>query len=332
MDLSIIIVNYKSKDYLRPCLGSITAHTHGIEHEVIVVDSGSFDGCAEMLAAEYPEVLFIQSESNLGFARANNLAAGSARGRVLLFLNPDTEIHEPAAGKLYARFQSLSAVGLAGARLLNSDGSLQTSCVQPLPTVWNQLLDAKAFQRWFPNAGFWASAATFRNETQPVEVEALSGACLMVYRRVFEQVGGFSPEYFMYGEDLDLCYKTRKAGFKNYYVPDATFIHHGGGSTSRSVSNFSNVMMRESVYRFLLKSRGRFYSGCYRAGMSGAAVVRVMLLMPMGLVWWARGDGSRWGAAFRKWLGILRWGLGLERWLQKYSPHPLKAAGLPGPS
>jgi hypothetical protein len=328
MDLSIIIVNYKSKDYLRQCLDSILASTHDIEYEVIVIDSGSFDGCAEMLEKMYPEVLFIQSESNLGFARANNLGAGSARGRVLLFLNPDTEMHEPAIGKLYTRFQSLYAVGVAGGRLLNSDGSLQTSCVQPLPTVLNQILDAEAFQRWFPKFGLWTTAAKFRNETKPVEVEALSGACMMVYRGVFEQVGGFSQEYFMYGEDLDLCYKTQKAGLKNYYVPDATIIHHGGGSTSRSVNNFSNVMMRESVYRFLRKSRGRFYSGCYRAGMSGAAVIRMTLLIAIGLVWFARGYGSAWGAAFRKWLGILRWGFGLERWIRKYDQQPTMVTGL----
>jgi GT2 family glycosyltransferase len=331
VDLSIIIVNYNSKDYLRQCLDSIFTKTHAIEFEIIIVDSGSFDGCAEMIEEMYPEVLFIQSESNIGFARANNLGAGSARGQVLLFLNPDTEMHEPAIEKLYTRFQSLSAVGIAGGRLLNSDGSLQTSCVQPLPTVLNQLLDAEVFQRWFPKTGFWTTAATFRNETKPVEVEALCGACLMIHRGVFEQVGGFSTDYFMYGEDLDLCYKTRKAAFKNYYVPDANIIHHGGGSTSRSISNFSNVMMRESVYRFLLKSRGRLHSGGYRVGLSGAAVIRMALLIATGPVWFARRDGSRWGATFRKWLGILRWGFGLQRWIRKYDPPPATATGLGDP-
>jgi GT2 family glycosyltransferase len=101
-------------------------------------------------------------------------------------------------------------------------------------------------------------------------------------------------------------------------VPEAVIIHHGGGSTNRSVSNFSNVMMRESVYRFLLKSRGCLYSLCYRAGLSGAAVIRMALLLVIYPAWFTRGNGSEWAAAFHKWFGILRWGIGLERWIRKY--------------
>lgn len=149
-------------------------------------------------------------------------------------------------------------------------------------------------------------------------MEVVSGACLMIHKRVFEQVGGFSPEYFMYGEDLDLCFKARQAGRSNYHVGDAVIVHRGGGSTNRSVSNFSNVMMRESVYRLLSKTRGAFFGNCYRAALTVSAGLRIALL---GMIYPAclnRGRRKSWDGSIRKWVGILRWGLGLEGWVRKY--------------
>ena len=116
--LSIIIVNWNSKDYVRNCIASIRAHTSSIEYEIIVVDSGSFDGCGRMLQSIYPEVHFVQSNLNVGFARANNLGAESARGRVLLFLNPDTEVMNGAIERLYRNVSSLPDTGVLGCRLL----------------------------------------------------------------------------------------------------------------------------------------------------------------------------------------------------------------------
>jgi len=327
MDLSIIIVNYNSKDYLRRCIDSIAANTHGIEYEIIVVDSASFDGCGEMLRRHHPKVRFIQNERNVGFAHSNNIGADSSQGDVLLFLNPDAEMHEPAIPRLYSSFQGLSNVGAAGCRLLNTDGSLQTSCVQPFPTVLNQVLDAQILQRWFPRVGLWTSAATFGNGAKPVEVEALSGACMMIRRGVFDQVGGFSRDYFMYGEDLDLCYKTRQAGFRNYYVPEAVIVHHGGGSSKLARSAFADVMMRESVSRFLAKSRGNWYRTCYRLALIAASATRLLLLTLLYPAWLIQGRSGEWTQVIRKWTAILRWGVGTEKWTQKYDQLETAAAG-----
>jgi GT2 family glycosyltransferase len=318
VDLSIIIINYNSADYVSACLRIIRDQTSGVEYEEIVVDNASFDGCRERLAHDFPDVLFIQSQSNLGFGRANNLGAKHAKGKVLLFLNPDTEVQDCAIDRLYEQLWKLNNPGAVGCRLLNSDGSLQTSSVQALPTLLNQVLDAKALQRLFPKSGLWGTAVLFGGGTEPTEVEVVSGACLMIRKNVFERVGGFSPEYFMYGEDLDLCFKARRAGFQNYHVGSAVIVHHGGGSTNRSVNNFSNVMMCESVYRLLRKTRGRIYSNCYRASMCVAAVIRLTLLGALFPVWYDRGNGRGWNAVIRKWFRILRWGLGLERWIRKY--------------
>src|SRR5437762_3548719 len=133
MDLSIIIVNWNSKDYLRKCLKSIYANTHGIDFEIIVVDNASFDGSGELLAQDFPKVRFVQSHTNLGFARANNLGFGNSTGRNVLFLNPDTEAVGGALNELLQRLQRLPNAGVVGCKLLNTDGSMQTSCLQSYP-------------------------------------------------------------------------------------------------------------------------------------------------------------------------------------------------------
>ena len=139
----------------------------------------------------------------------------------------------------------------------------------------------------------------------------ISGACILTKREVFESVGGFSETYFMYGEDLDLCFKIKRAGFRRYYVPETSLIHHGGGSTQQSVSNFSTVMMRESVFRFLSTNRGVASAILYRAAMVATSFVRMLLIIPLLAV--SDNQVVRHGTgSLRKWKAILRWSCGLE--------------------
>jgi GT2 family glycosyltransferase len=318
LQLSIIIVNWNSKDYVRKCLHSVYANTSGIAFEIIVVDGASYDGCGEMLAREFPQVRFVQSEKNVGFGRANNLGFEYSRGESILFLNPDTELEGSAINVLYAALASLKDAGIVGARLLNTDGSLQMSCVQAFPTILNQFLVADVLMRAFPRLSFWGTAPLFDTD-RPMEAEMLSGACLMLRRTVFEKIGKFSSDYFMYSEDLDLCYQSRRAGCKNYHVPAAIIIHHGSGSSQQSQSDFSEVMMRESIYRFLTKIHGKCYGAVFRASVSVNALGRltlIALLLPFQI---ARGGQNPTRNSFRKWKAILRWTLGLESWVGNYS-------------
>ena len=318
MDLSIIIVNWNSKEYLRKCVGSILTGTRGLDFEIIVIDSASFDGCAEMLRNEFPRVRFIQSQENLGFAKANNLAFQSAIGEFLLFLNPDTEIVGPAINLLHSALKELPDAGAVGGKLLNSDGTVQTSCVQAFPTILNQCLSAEALRQLTPKARLWGMRAIFENGGKPSEVEMISGACLMIRRSVFEAIGQFSTDYFMYAEDVDLCYKCRKLGFTNYYFGDAVVVHHGRGSSQQARSNFSNIMMIESIGQFLNKWRGGSYSGCYRLVLSGAALIRVALLIILSPVLMVKSGVSRWKASCSKWFAVFNWGLGLSGWTKQY--------------
>ena len=311
LDLSVIIVNWNSKDYVRKCLSSLFKHCPHISMEVVVVDGASFDGCDEMLAREFPTVKFVQSKKNVGFAKANNLGVRNAKGRNLLFLNPDTELVENSIDMLLTHLATLPQAGAVGCKLLNSDGSVQTSCIQSFPTVVNQILDSEFLRRRFPRSRLWGMAALHSDGDSPSEVEVISGACILTKRDVFESVGEFSKTYFMYGEDLDLCFKIKQAGFRSYYVPQTSIIHHGGGSTQQTISNFSSVMMRESVFRFLSNNRGVASAMLYRAAMVATSFVRMLLIIPLLVV--SDNQVVRHGTgSLRKWKAILRWSCGLE--------------------
>jgi GT2 family glycosyltransferase len=240
------------------------------------VDGASYDGCAEMIAREFPQVKFVQSEKNVGFAKANNLGFEKSQGDCVLFLNPDTEIVGEAINTLYDFLKKNSDTGIAGAKLLNTDGSVQMSCIQTFPTILNQFFDAEILRNAFPRHSFWGIAPLFYGDKTAAEVEVISGACLMLTRENFLKIGKFSEEYFLYAEDLDLCFKTQLAGLKNYFVPTATIIHHGGGSSRQTKTVFSTVMMRESVYRFLKKFRGGFYAAAFRASVALGALGRLV--------------------------------------------------------
>jgi len=318
MDLSIIIVNWNSKEYLRKCIGSILATTRGIVYEILVIDSASFDGCDEMLQKHYPQVRFIQSESNLGFARSNNVAFLDSKGHSLLFLNPDTEVVASAVKTMYDCLWRLPQAGAVGCKLLNEDGSVQSSCIQSFPTILNQFLDSEVLRALCPKLPLWGMRALFGTGKEPEPVETLSGACIMLKRAIFEQVGRFSEEYFMYTEDIDLCYKIKRAGYKNLYEPRATVVHFGGGSSQKRPNEFAAIMMRESNWRFLRKTRGRLYGLGYRSTTLLCAMARIAVLMILIPGRHVRQGGESWRPPLKKWRAILAWSLGFENWVRSY--------------
>jgi GT2 family glycosyltransferase len=317
MDLSIIVVNWHSRDHLQRCIASVLAYTRDIDFEIIVIDSASFDGCDHMVAAHYPDVHFVQSATNCGFAKANNHAFRKSIGNCVLFLNPDTELLGPAINILYSNLNSLPDCGIVGARLLNKDGSLQSSCVQAMPTIFNTALDSDFLRAKWPKSSLWGMAPLFEAGGHARAVAAVSGACLMLKRSTFEQVAMFSEDYFMYADDVDLSHKVLAAGYQNYYVPQATVIHYGGTSSEQAASTFSAVMMREATWRFLRKTRGRAYGLGYRAGMFGSAVGRLVALA-FALAF--NRAKTPWKASFRKWLAILRWTLDRDDLVKQYYP------------
>ncbi len=311
-ELSIIIVNWNSAKYLRACLTSIFSGQREFNLEVLAVDNGSYDGCGELVRQEFPQVRFLQSPRNLGFAAANNLAFAFSLGRNLLFLNPDTELAGDSLRLMLDVVAGTADAGIVGPRLVNPDLSPQWNCMRCVPTILNQLLDTSFSRTIFPR--WWGLPAAMSKRHEPVAVDVVPGTCLMVRREVFAQAGLFNPAYFMYAEDVDLCCQARKLGWKTYYLHDAVVIHGGARSSQlQEDTAFSAILMRESVGKFLAASRGPFYAALYRIATGLAAMCRLLVC---GGLWLAAGGERRplWRAAANKWVRVLRWSLGREEW------------------
>lgn len=319
IDLSIIIVNWNSAHYLRKCLSTIYSETKDLEFEIIVVDNASYDGCEQLIKDEFPGVIFVQSTRNIGFAKANNLGFKHSSGKNLLFLNPDTEVIGPAIGVMYSYLESLPNSGAVGCKLLNSDLSIQMSCIKSFPRLSNQFIDIELFRKNFPKTKLWGNTPLYSDNVMPKRVDVISGACLMVKKNVFEKVGLFSPDYFMYSEDVDLCYKIRRAKYHLYYIGESTIIHHGGGSRNDARKNFdSEVIWVRSRFTYFKKIKGEKYARLYKILLSIVSVSR-LILVPILLA------SSRviqiqeynFYNSFQKWIRILRWTRGKEAWVEK---------------
>lgn len=308
MTLSIVIVNWRSKDHLRGCLRSVQATAADLAPQVIVVDGASFDGCGEMLASEFPEVIFIQSQENIGFGRCNNLGFSKVASGAVLFLNPDTELKSACLQTMLAELERRPDAGILCPRILNPDGSLQTTCVRALPTPLNRAIDSTFFRRLLPNSRLWGIGRAFR-AVEPIEVEAVSGAFMLMRSEVFARLNGFCPDYFMYGEDMDLCARVEKLGLQIVFVPGAEIIHYGGVSSSQQDSEFPTENMRLGWELYMLRHHGRRVAVWYRFLQFLSAVVRISLLLPACFLG-SRATRSEARASMQKWACVLSWACG----------------------
>lgn len=237
-DVSIVIVNYNVRDFLHHCLLSLQPALQGLSGEIIVVDNHSNDGSVEFLRPLFPDVEFIALDHNIGFGKANNLGFARAKGRYILCLNPDTLLSEDTLQVMTQYMDSHPEVGLSGCKLLNGDGSFQLACRRGYPTPWVAFTKTFGLQALFPGTRlFGRYNQTFRPIDETYNVEAVSGAFMFIRREALDQVLGFDPDFFMYGEDLDLCYRVMRHGWKITYVHTTSVIHFKGESTKRSTLN-----------------------------------------------------------------------------------------------
>jgi GT2 family glycosyltransferase len=236
--VSVVIVNYNVKDFLLQCLRSLQQSSVAAETEIIVVDNDSSDGSLEFLKPLFPEVHFIASKENLGFGRANNLGINIAKGEFILLLNPDTIVSENTLEKMAEYMRAHTEVGMCGCKVLNPDGTFQLACRRGFPTPWASFCKIFGLQSLFPNSKLFAQYnQTFRSTDETYYIDALIGAFMFARREALLQAEGFDPAFFMYGEDLDLCYRIQQNGWKVAYVPTTSIIHFKGESTRRSTLN-----------------------------------------------------------------------------------------------
>jgi GT2 family glycosyltransferase len=248
-DLSVAVVSWNTRDLLIPCLSAIGPAASPYTVEVILVDNASADGTVEAVRERYPEVHVIANPDNRGFTRANNQALTIARGRFFLLLNPDTEAKPGSLATLLRFLEEHPEYGACGPRLLYPDGRLQPNG-RRLPTLWREFLAASGLRRLNP-AAFESRLEWGRDDfTRTVDVEEVSGACLMARREAVEEIGLMDEQLFMYYEEVDWCARMKRAGWKTAYVAEAMVVHHVAQSVKQA--GFG-------VYRTFYESQFRYY-------------------------------------------------------------------------
>ncbi|MBI5464320.1 MAG: glycosyltransferase [Ignavibacteriales bacterium] len=256
LDLSVIIVNYNVQEFLQNALMSLQKASRGLRAEFFVVDNASSDGSVEMIRKKFPGVQLIVSRQNEGFAKANNIALRRARGEYVLLVNPDTVVQEDTLRAMKDFFQTHRDAGMVGCRILNPDGTFQLACRRGFPTPWVAFTKIMGLSAMFPASKFFGRYnLTFKSPDETYEVDAISGSCMMLRRKVYEEVGGLDEDFFMYGEDLDWCYRIQRAGWKIFYLHATSIIHYKGESTRRS-SIDEVKMFYEAMRLFVEKHLG----------------------------------------------------------------------------
>jgi GT2 family glycosyltransferase/lipopolysaccharide/colanic/teichoic acid biosynthesis glycosyltransferase len=259
-DLSIVVVGYNSRDELRSCLASIREHAGRVAVETIVVDNESSDGTAACVRREFPGVRVFENTANLGYSRAVNQGIRESRGRYILILNPDVVVRAGALGRLVEFMDAHPDGGMAGAKLLNPDGSVQDSC-RRFHTFWTLILRRTPLGRAFPRSralSRYLMRDFDHNESR--EVEWLLGACMIARRAALEDIGLMDERFFMYFEDVDWCYRTSKSGWKVYYVADAVMEHRHARESARPGISRQLLVHIVSLFHFYEKWGGLIYS------------------------------------------------------------------------
>jgi len=298
VDLSVVIVSWNVRDLLRRCLRSVLdsgpepgrdpnsspspqGHSANLQVEIIVVDNGSSDGSTEMVRAEFPQVRLIANNENRGFTAANNQGLATSQGRYLMLLNPDTKVAGDALATMAGYLDERPRVGALGPQLRYADGRLQSSR-RRFPTLATALFESTVVHESWPDNPF---ARRYRMADVPGDaiqpVDWLVGACLLVRREVYQQVGGLDEGFFMYSEEIDWCRRIKSAGWEIVYLPAATVIHYEGKSSEQVVAA-RQIYFQSSKVRYFGKHHGR----------AQAELLRWFLLATY-VYQWAR-EGLKW--------------------------------------
>jgi N-acetylglucosaminyl-diphospho-decaprenol L-rhamnosyltransferase len=279
-DLSIIIVSWNVRNFLKGCIDSLlAAPLNDYSTEIIVVESGSSDGSVELIRSQYPQVKLLPQTENLGFTRCNNIGLAAANGRYVMLLNPDTEVIGDALAQMMAYLDQHPEVGIVGPHTLNSDGTTQ-STRRRFPTPAVAFLESTWLQSYAPQSVMNRYYIRDAPDDATVLVDWVQGSALMARRDVYEQIGGLDEGYVMYSEELDWCKRAKLAGWQVVYLGSAEIVHYGGKS-SEQVTAHSHIYFQQSKLRYF-----RSYHGWLTA-----QVLRLFLLLNYG--WQIAVEGAK---------------------------------------
>jgi GT2 family glycosyltransferase len=270
MLLSIVIVSWNTRDLLACCLRSLYDFPLSDKFEIWVVDNNSSDHSVDMVKDQFPQVKIIENKENQGFAHGNNQAMRRSTGKYVMLLNPDTEVKPGSLDVLVNFLEGESQAAAAGAKLVSPDGGLQSSCHPELtlPREMWRLFHLDTLHRYGTyNMHKW-------DPKSPRQVDVLQGAALVLRSEALEQVGLLDEDYFMYTEEVDLCFRLRKAGWRLYWIPEAEVLHYGGQST-KLVAEKMFLALYESRLKFFRKHYGATAARGYKLVLTAAALARL---------------------------------------------------------
>ena len=274
-DISIVLVCWNNLDYLEPCLESLYGSEMHSTFDVVVVDNGSTDGSQEMLREKYPEIAIIQNDHNVGLGKASNQGIEATNGRYVLLLNNDTIVNGPSFDAMVDFLNANPQAGAAGGRLLNPDGTVQ-ACHNDFPSLREEFFIASRLGEYL-----WEGYPSYIREDQLRSVSWLGSACLMIRRAALDEVGLLDEEYFIYGDEADLQYRLKQAGWDIYFLPQAYTIHFGG----RSMNRWGR---RKMVYRgkmmFYRKNYGPARTAALRTMLGGMSLLKMVIWSAAGLL------------------------------------------------
>lgn len=261
VDVSIVIISWNTEKLLKQCIESIFKHTLDLSYEIIVVDNNSQDGTVNMLASYLDLVTVIKSEENVGFGRAHKLALPYLNGTYTLLLNPDTYLKENSIKLLLNKFKSDDSIGLISSKLLNEDGTLQVSCWN-MPSIKEVLVSSvrQLVKIPFELSGKLNTINELKSKSG--SVDCVMGAVMLLSTAVFQEMGGFDDDYFMYGEDTDICWLIHERNMRVYYFTE-TEIYHLFGQSSKQINYWREVKTVSAMKLFLKKRRGKHYLHMY---------------------------------------------------------------------
>ena len=277
MLLSVIIVNYNVKYFLEQCLCSLKAALTNIDAEVLVIDNCSADGSIAYLQPYFPNVIFIQNKINEGFAKANNKALQLARGEYILFLNPDTILAEDTLQQCIDFCNKQEDAGAVGVHMIDGAGVFLPESKRAFPSPLVSFYKLAGLASLFPTSKIFNQYGLgFLSNHAVHEVDVLAGAFMMVRKSVLDTTGGFDEQFFMYAEDIDLSYRIRKAGYKNYYLGDVIVIHFKGESTKKGSLHYVRIFY-EAMRLFVKKHYNGGGAWVVSKGLYAGILLRQMI-------------------------------------------------------
>jgi GT2 family glycosyltransferase len=313
LDLSVIIVSWNTREMLRNCLSSLTMNGEETAKEIIVVDNDSADESRDMVKNEFPEVKLINSGKNLGFGKANNLGVNIAEGKYVLFINPDTVVLGKAIEKMAEFMDEHEDIGALGCKMIYPDGEIQPLGLQWYPTPITELVNLLFISS--STIKYLKHCLPYVDPRKSGYVIKLYGGCLMVRKTVLDRVGCFDERFFMYGEDVDLCRRINDAGYKLYYLSESEIIHYCGGASKKAVSNFSTLVMCDSISKLIEKYNGSTGRLLYRAAILSGSIARLIPLLAMkaGSAIFSDGLSGKYSNSISKFMTMIKWSINLER-------------------